>query len=95
MKAQLSKLDVRLIEVTEEAQTEKEGLEVAVAEAKSRYAALKDQVAEMSPNSQLKHLKDAIEVQLATNDALQAEIQATERSLFGNGAGTSDAWPEL
>lgn len=98
MKAQLSKLDVRLIEVAEEAQTEKEGLEVAVAEAKSRYALLKDQVctAELSPNTQLKQLKVAIEVQLATNDELQAKIQAAELSLFGNvTASDAGAWPEL
>lgn len=87
-------MDVRLIEVAEKAEEEKKELELAVAEAKARLAALKVKLSETETVQfdQLKQLKTSLEVQLAHNDALQAEIQASERRLFG---GADAAWPEL
>lgn len=92
----LAKYDARLIEAAEEGEEERKRLELAVVEAKSRLSALKAQLssAESNESAQLKQLKRELDVQLATNDALQAEIQGRERSLFGNVLG-SDVWPEL
>ena len=90
-----ARYDVRLIEEAKEGEEERRRLELSVAEAKARLVNLQNRLTQnqQTENQSLQQLKAALEVQHATNDAVEAEIQAKERQLFGAELGSD--WPEL
>lgn len=97
LKTRAAKLDIRLMETVRETEEDKRRLELTIADSKTRLASLKEQL-ERTDSTQVKQLKEieaAIEVQLATNDALRADIQAAERGLFGSETLQDERWPEL
>jgi chromosome segregation ATPase len=97
LKLMTARFDVKLIEEAKAAEEERHRLELAIVEAKARLLSLQNRLSETdhAESGHLQQLKTALEVQLATNDAIEAEIQAKERQLLGAGANDVGDWPEL
>jgi predicted RNase H-like nuclease (RuvC/YqgF family) len=110
IKIKIAQFDKKLLETVAELEAEKSELELEVQHAKARIAELKSRQAleKNAEDQQLAQLHVAVEVQRATNDALEAEIQATEQALFrscgsattgpisgGETGPVASDWPEI
>lgn len=94
LKAELKKYDTRAVETLEQMKEERKQLELSTTEAKARLAQLKDRITQAAQDqlAHIQELKTALEIQHATNEALESDIEAKERRLFGR---LVQEWPEL
>lgn len=98
MRAAASRLDLRLLEEVRENETEKAALLDEIALSKARLSALQSSFSQTATaeSQRISQLKTAIEVQRATNAAVETEIQISEQKIFAGASGFSVSdWPEL
>lgn len=94
----MSKYAVRVLAIVEQLKDEKKQLELSATEAKARLSQIKDRLSKVAleESARIQELRKSLEVQHATNEAIEAEIEAKERQLFGASAvGGASEWPEL